>query len=111
MHIVQTPQAPPPGSEIVVQGSMAGWELALILVIVLGAVVALAMPFMRTFARRFERAPLSPETLARLEQVEAGLQETRAMQQRILELEERLDFAERLLPRPDGRVIREQAPK
>jgi hypothetical protein len=94
---------------VVVSGSLAGWELALILVIVLGAAVVLLLPFMRTFARRFERTRLEPETLARLERVESGLQEVRALQTRVLELEERVDFAERLLPRPDGRAIQNQA--
>jgi len=87
---------------------MAGWELALLLLIVLGAVVALALPFLRTLARRMERTKLEPEALARLERVEAGLQEMRALQNRVMELEERVDFAERLLPRPDGRVVRDQ---
>jgi hypothetical protein len=81
---------------------MAGWELALILLIVLGAAVAVSWPFLRAFARRFERTRLEPETLARLERVEAGLQEMQALQTRVMELEERVDFAERLLPRPEA---------
>jgi membrane protein implicated in regulation of membrane protease activity len=77
---MQTPT--PPGGEFTVSGNMAGWELALILFVVLGAVVAIAYPFLRRLAGSKER-----EHIALLEQ-------------RIAELEERVDFAERLLPRP-----------
>ena len=76
-------QAPTtPGSEVVVSGSLQGWELALILFVVLGAVVAVAYPFLRRLASSKEREHIA------------------ALEQRIAELEERVDFAERLLPRP-----------
>jgi membrane protein implicated in regulation of membrane protease activity len=72
-----------PGSEVIISGSMEAWEMALILLVVLGAVVALAYPFIRRLAGKPEREMI------------------RALEQRIAELEERVEFTERLLPAPE----------
>jgi hypothetical protein len=112
MHQVPSPpQAPsPPGSEMVVQGTLDGWELALILLIVFGALLALAWPFLRSLARRLERPPLDPEVLVRLDRLEGGLHRVQTLEDRLAELEERVDFAERFLPRPGERKVQEALP-
>jgi hypothetical protein len=96
-------QVPAPSRpQVVVQGDLNAWELALILIIVLAGVVAIAWPFLRSLARRFERPAAEPEVTARLDQLEGRLRQVRRLKDRVSELEERLEFAERLLPRPAG---------
>lgn len=110
----QTPTAPqapsPPGSEVVVQGTLEGWELALILLIVFSALVAIAWPFLRSLARRVERPSIEPDVLARLDRLEGGLHHVSTLEDRVAELEERLEFAERFLPRPEDRNAPEAPP-
>ena len=58
-------------------------------------------PIAKAIARRIERtAPMDAEALAEIEALRAEVDELRAMAPRMLELEERVDFAERLLARP-----------
>jgi hypothetical protein len=95
---------------MVVQGSLEGWELALILLIVFGALLALAWPFLRSLARRLEKPPIEPDVLARLDRLEGGLHQVRILEDRVAELEERLDFAERFLPRPEEQRVQEALP-
>ena len=69
-------------------------------------------PLGRALAKRIEGTKSADEeTVQRQEEVEARLQSLELIQERILELEERLDFAERLLagqrssePLPQGRI-------
>ena len=112
MNPAQTvPQAPaPPTPEMVVQGSLEGWELALLLLVVFGAIIAIAWPFLRSLAGRLDRPAVEPEVLARLVRVEGALHHLRTLEDRVADLEERLDFAERFLPRPDGGKDREALP-
>ena len=102
MHQAQAvPQTPSPSStELVVKGSLEGWELALILLITFGGIIAIAWPFLRSMAQRLER-PLEQEMLKRLDQFEGELDQARTLETRVAELEERLDFAERRLQRPE----------
>lgn len=72
------------------------------MLIVLGFLATTAIvlyPLMRALGRRLEgRAPgLDPETRAELDQFRERVAELEGMQHRVLELEERVDFAERLL--------------
>ena len=98
------PQLPSPSRpQVVVEGNLDVWELALILIIVLAAVVAIAWPFLRSLARRVERPAAEPEVVARLDQLERRLHQVRKLEDRVADLEERLEFAERLLPRPETR--------
>lgn len=58
-------------------------------------------PIAKAFARRVEgRAVPSDETLAELDALREELADLRALAPRLAELEERVDFAERLLARP-----------
>lgn len=106
--ILTVPQGPsPPGSEMVVRGSLEGWELALILLIVFGALLAIAWPFLRSLARRLEKPPIDLDVLARLDRLEGALHQAYALEDRVAELEERLDFAERFLPRPEEHKVQD----
>ncbi len=108
MRLALVPQAPaPPGSEMSVSGSMEGWELALILLVVFGAILAIAWPFLRSLARRLDPPPVDAEVLRRLDRLEGEAHALKVLENRIAELEERVDFAERFLPRPDDRKTQE----
>ncbi len=62
------------------------------------AVVGLVLsPLARAWARRIERSARSPEADAELGDLQQRVAELEMSQQRMLELEERLDFAERIL--------------
>lgn len=91
------------GTDLSVNGSMEGWELALILLVVLAGVIAIAWPFLRSLARRLEPPQIDGDTLARLDRLEGEVHSMQALRDRIAELEERVDFAERLLPRAEDR--------
>ena len=74
--------------------------LAALLVVATSIVLVLRGPLGRALARRIEgsRSP-DQHLVQRLEEAEARLQTLELTQERMLELEERLDFAERLLAR------------
>jgi hypothetical protein len=73
----------------------------LVLMIVLAALTATVIilwPIMRAFGRRLEgKGSTDPTLKAEIEQLHARLGEVDALQAHVLELEERVDFAERLL--------------
>jgi Tfp pilus assembly protein PilO len=70
----------------------------LIVIAALTATVIILWPIMRAFGRRLEgRGATDPALRADVEQVHARLVEMDALQARISELEERVDFTERLL--------------
>ena len=52
--------------------------------------------------RKAEAPPASPETEAHLRELEERVAELAPLQDRVLELEERLDFAERVLANPEA---------
>jgi len=70
----------------------------LIVIAALAATVIILWPIMRAFGRRLEgRGAADPALRADVEQVHARLAEMDTLQARISELEERVDFTERLL--------------
>ncbi|HVD32702.1 MAG TPA: hypothetical protein VNC19_03930 [Gemmatimonadales bacterium] len=70
----------------------------LIVIAALTATVIILWPIMRAFGRRLEgRGAADPALRADVEQVHARLAEMDTLQARISELEERVDFTERLL--------------
>jgi hypothetical protein len=72
----------------------------LVLMIVLAALAATTIilwPIVRAFARRLEGKTGDPALRAEIEQLHARLGEVDTLQARVGDLEERLDFAERLL--------------
>ena len=73
----------------------------LVLMIVLAALTATVIilwPIMRAFGRRLEgRGSVDPTLKADIDHLHARLGDVDALQSRVLELEERVDFTERLL--------------
>jgi hypothetical protein len=70
----------------------------LIVIAALTATVIILWPIMRAFGRRLEgRGAADPASRADVEQVHARLAEMDTLQARVSELEERVDFTERLL--------------
>jgi len=74
--------------------------LAAMILFVVSVGLVLKGPLGRALAKRIEGSRAADhDTVQRLEEVEARLQTLELTQERMLELEERLDFAERLLAR------------
>jgi len=73
--------------------------LGVVVVMVTAFVAAVLYPIARAYARRLEGRGPSPDTTRYLEQLSARVERVEAEQERLLELENRLDFAERLLSR------------
>ena len=70
----------------------------LIVIAALTATVIILWPIMRAFGRRLEgKGAADPALRADVEQVHARLAEMDTLQARVSELEERVDFTERLL--------------
>lgn len=71
-----------------------------------GTVIMLFGPLVRALARRLEGRGPSTELLADVEALQGRVDQLEAGQSRVAELEERLDFAERLLAqtRAPGRL-------
>jgi hypothetical protein len=94
----QVPQPPlPPGSEITLAGSLN--DLAAV-VLLLGAgliLAALLWPLIRAFARRIEGGAPSTEMQAELDGLRQRVRQLEEMQPRMAELEERVDFTERIV--------------
>jgi hypothetical protein len=93
----QIPQPPlPPGSEITLAGSLN--DLAAV-VLLLGAgliLAALVWPLIRALARRIEGGGPSPMQ-AELDGLRERVRQLEEMQPRMAELEERVDFTERIV--------------
>ena len=72
--------------------------ILLIVIAALAATVIILWPIMRAFGRRLEgKADTDPALRADVEHLHARLGDVDALQARVAELEERVDFAERLL--------------
>jgi len=109
MLLFQTP-APPPDPVIIGQfpfpeaPTRAPWEVLppavtlLIFVAVMGGAVMIFWPLMRAIARRIEgKVKADPALLEEIDHLRSRVGDLEAMQHRMAELEERVDFAERLL--------------
>ena len=97
------PMVQDPGSSVTVGGSLAGWELVL-LIGVLGAVlIGLTWPITRAWARRIAGQPVDDRLVQTQIQLDQALARLAEAETRIGELEGRLDFAERILPTPEHR--------
>jgi Tfp pilus assembly protein PilO len=92
-----TPQAPPFDPNLILL--TGGPPLVLMIVLAaLTAAVIILWPIMRAFGRRLEgKSAGDPALRAEIEQLHARIGEVDALQTRIAELEERVDFTERLL--------------
>ena len=93
------PPVPPalPGSEMSVTGSLEGIAAVVLLLGAALIVAALVWPLIRAFARRIEGAAPSPEMQAELDGLRERVRQLEEMQPRMAELEERVDFTDRIV--------------
>ena len=98
--LAQVPAPPPtPDQHVSVTGSLEGWD-AVALLLVLGAIVVVILwPLIRAWARRIEQGGVAAETEAELETLRERVRVLEEMQPRMTELEDRVEFAERVLVR------------
>ena len=89
--IVQAPSFPPWFVSLPPQVTL------LVVAIFFGAVTVMLTPLFRALARRIDGRATDRSLRSELDQLQARLGEVDALQHRVLDLEERLDFAERLL--------------
>ncbi|HEU5218157.1 MAG TPA: hypothetical protein VFU23_05825 [Gemmatimonadales bacterium] len=84
---------------------MAPMVMAAVLFISVGVVLVLRGPVGKALARRIEgKVGADPALAERLEELEHRLAELEQERARMGELEERLDFAERMLAAPQARL-------
>jgi hypothetical protein len=96
-----TPPTPPPFDPNLIFLNDGG-PPAIVMIVFLGLLAATVIlwPVMRALARRLEgKASPDPALRADVEDLQRRLGEVDTLQMRVNELEERLDFAERLLTR------------
>jgi hypothetical protein len=81
---------------------MNGGAPALVMIVFLGlaATTVIFYPIMRALGRRLEGKGSADALRAEVEQLQARLGDVDHLQHRVAELEERIDFAERMLARP-----------
>jgi hypothetical protein len=88
---------PPPGSEMSVTGNLEGIAAVVLLLGVGLILAALIWPLIRAFARRIEGGGPSPQMQAELDGLRERVRQLEEMQPRMAELEERVDFTERIV--------------
>ena len=103
--VVQTPSPPEMPQAVIVNGGPSINETILIIFSIIAAgLVAYQLlgPLMRAWAHRIEgRGGSNPALERKVEELQQQLHESDQLHGRIAELEERLDFAERLLSQRD----------
>jgi hypothetical protein len=100
--IQQTPMPPMPPLDPDMVFMSYGVPPSVLLIVVVSVVAAtiILWPIVRAFARRLEgKGTGDPALKAEVEQLHQRLGEVDALQVRLAELEERLDFTERMLAR------------
>jgi hypothetical protein len=106
-----TPPTPPPFDPNLIFMNDGGPPIVLLIVVAaLAATVIILWPIMRAFGRRLEgKGAADPALRGDVEQLQMRLAEVDTLHARITELEERVDFTERLLAQahePQGRALR-----
>lgn len=103
MLVQEPPPVPPvpqvPGSELSVSGTLEDVAAVVLLLGVALILAAMLWPLIRAIARRIEGGAPTAEMQGELEALRERVQHLEATQVRMAELEERVDFAERLLTR------------
>lgn len=95
----QVPQAPlPPGAggHLAVGGGLSDPAAVMIVLAIMGTILLIMWPLMRALARRLEGGA-SKELQLEMDTLRSRVQQLEEGQGRVTELEERLDFAERML--------------
>ena len=93
------PPTPPFDPNLVFQNGGIDAGVVTIVVFALLAATIILWPVMRALARRLEGRAVDPALRDEVDRLQHRLEEMDALQVRVAELEERLDFAERLLTR------------
>ena len=100
MTLFQAPVPPVPpqvGSELSVSGSLEDMA-AVVLLLGVGLILAtLIWPLIKAIARRIEGGSAGAEVQAELEGLRERVRQLEEVQPRMLELEERMDFTERMV--------------
>ena len=102
--MLQTPVPPVPPTPpfdpnlVFIHGGMDKGVVAIVVFALIAATVIL-WPVMRALARRLEGKSVDPALRDEVDRLQHRLEEMDTLQVRMAELEERLDFAERLLTR------------
>lgn len=97
LPVPPTPPTPPFDPNLVLLEGGPGLVLMIVLA-ALAATVIILWPIMRAFGRRLEaRGSADPALKADVDHLHARLGELDSLHTRLMELEERVDFAERLL--------------
>ena len=97
------PPLPPPqgpSSEMFISGTLEDMAAVVLLLGVALILAALIWPLIKAIARRIEGGSASAEVQTELEGLRERVRHLEGMQPRMTELEERVDFAERLLAQP-----------
>jgi hypothetical protein len=93
------PPMPPPFDPNIVFAHGMDSGIVAIVVFALIAVTVILWPVMRALARRLEGKSVDPALRDEVERLQHRLEEMDALQGRVAELEERVDFTERMLVR------------
>ena len=108
-----TPPTPPFDPNLIFLNDGGPPVVLLIVIAALAATVIILWPIMRAFGRRLEgKAVGDPVLRSEVEQLQIRLGEVDTLHARVSELEERVDFTERLLAQThdaQGRVLRGEA--
>jgi hypothetical protein len=92
---------PPPFDPNMFWANGGGPMVVMIVFLTMLAATIILWPVMRALARRLEgKLPVDAALRAEVEQLQQRLGEVDHLHQRVAELEERIDFAERMLARP-----------
>jgi hypothetical protein len=110
MQQVPTPPTPPFDPNLIFLQDKGPPIVLLIVIAALTATVIILWPLVRAFARRLEgKGGVDPALRADVDQMQQRLGEVDTLQHRVAELEERVDFTERLLAQAhdaQGKVLR-----
>jgi len=100
--MIQAPSPPPPPFDPNLIFLNDGGPPAVVMIVFLAllATTVILWPVMRALARRLDgKSAADPALRAEIEQLHQRLGEVDGLQQRVAELEERIDFTERMLAR------------
>ncbi len=105
MMQVPVPPAPPSVPDVIVNGGppFESPGFAIVILGIIAAATLILWPLVRALARRLEgKVGPGGAVMAELEDLRARVRELEGTQGRLLELEERLDFTERILTQKDA---------
>lgn len=91
------PTLPEPGGHLTLGGTLNDAAAVIIVLAVLGTAILICWPLVRALARRVEGAGAAAELQGEVEALRQRVEQLEQGQSRMAELEERVDFAERLL--------------